>query len=257
MVNVLSVENISFHYRENDFFMEEISFSVGEGEIFGIIGPNGSGKTTLLRLITGYLNPSGGSISLYGDNLKKVGISKRSKIISVVPQTITTFFNFKVREIVALGRLPYRRETTPIEDEFIIKDAMEKTHILHFSERKFFSLSGGERQRVLIAKSFAQKPKILLLDEFTSHLDIYHQKRIIDILLREKRKNSLTILATFHDINLASILSDKILIMKKGKILSYGRPNDIISEDTMRKAYSIEPIIGPHPKYNVPQIFYP
>ncbi len=257
MDDILRVSNLSFYYQENGFFMKNVTFSVREGEIFGIIGPNGSGKTTLLRLITGYLNPSEGSIFLYGNDLRRIGIQKRAKTISVVPQNITTFFNFKVKEIVALGRLPYRRGTTFLEDEKIVRDAMEKAHILHLSDRKFFSLSGGERQRVLIAKSFAQKPRILLLDEFTSHLDIYHQKRIIDILLKEKGKNSLTILATFHDINLASILSDKILIMKNGKILSYGKPSDIINKDIIKETYSIDPIIGPHPKYNVPQIFYP
>lgn len=134
---------------------------------------------------------------------------------------------------------------------------MEKTDVLRFENRRFFSLSGGERQRVLIAKSFAQETEILLLDEFTSHLDIYHQKGIIDILEKERKRKELTIIATFHDINLASILSDNLIIFKNGHILSSGHPKDIINNSNIKEAYFIDPVISFHPKYGVPQIFYP
>ena len=257
MDSILKIQDVSFSYLKNGFLLKNVSFSIKRGEVFGIIGPNGSGKTTLLKLITGYLTPLHGLISVYGKSVKNIPIRERAKIFSVVPQYITTFFNFKVKEIVALGRLPYKRESSFAEDEKIIRKSMDKAHILQLSERRFFSLSGGEKQRVLIAKSFAQTPKILLLDEFTSHLDIFHQKRIIDILLEEKKKHNLTIIATFHDINLASILSDNMVILKDGRLLSSGKPSDVITPSIMKKTYSIEPVINPHPKYKVPQIFYP
>ncbi len=257
MDEILKVEDLAFSYQEERSLLTQIGFSVTEGEFFGIIGPNGAGKTTLLRLITGYFRPQKGAVYVLKRNLKEISIRERARIFSVVPQGINTFFNFKVKEIVALGRLPYHGKNNLREDRLVIDEAMDKAHVLHLSERRFFSLSGGEKQRVLIAKSFAQNPKILLLDEFTTHLDIYHQKKITDILLREKKERGLTIIATFHDINLAGILSDRIMILKAGKIPCKGKPSDIITEDTIRNTYSVTPVIRHHPKYGVPQIFYP
>lgn len=255
MNDIIRVKDVVFFYN-NEFSIQKVSFSVKKGEFLGIIGPNGSGKTTLLRLITGFLSQKEGDIFLKGKYLHEWTPQERAKIITVVPQDIYTFFNFKVREIVFLGRLPYRNERDPIKDERIVRESMEKADVLRFSNRRFFSLSGGERQRVLIAKSFAQDTEVLLLDEFTSHLDLYHQKSIIDILNHERKKKKLTIIATFHDINLASILSDKLIIFKNGQILAEGYPKDIINKDNIKRAYFIDPIISPHPKYDVPQIFY-
>ncbi len=175
-MSIVQIRDIGFGY-EKKRVLNHVSFEVTKGEIIGIIGPNGSGKTTLLKIIDGLLSPQEGEILVEGEPIRQKSRTELAGIIAFVPQEFSLVFPFTVREIVMMGRYPHLSSLRfeGDEDYRIVREAMEMTDTLHFSERMMHHISGGERQRVLIARALAQKPKILLLDEATAFLDIKYQ----------------------------------------------------------------------------------
>ena len=252
----LTLKNICFSYAGTCQVLSDINFSLEKAELLGIIGPNGSGKTTLLNVISGILKPKAGEIFLQNDNLNQLSIEKIAKLISVVPQNTWVTFNFKAKEVVFMGRMPYisRIKGEQKEDYQISREAMIKTHSLSLSEKNIQMISGGERQRVFLAKALAQTPKLLLLDEFTSHLDLNYKYEMLNLLKNTLKKENLTIISTFHDLNLASIASDRLLLLNKGRIEKIGTPKEVLNEKNLYKTYKAKPILINHPEFNVPQV---
>jgi len=254
--NILTIKEVSFSYNGHREILSDINFSLSRGELLGIIGPNGSGKTTLLKIISGILKPNKGDIMFLDQNLNSLSIEKIAKFISVVPQDTWVTFNFRAKEVVFMGRLPYisRLKGETFEDYQISQEAMKKTHSLPLSENNIQEISGGERQRVFMAKALAQTPQLLLLDEFTSHLDLNFRYEMLNLLKKALKEEELTIISVFHDLNLASIASHRLILLNEGKIEKIGTPQEVLNEENLQKAYGVKPILISHPDLKVPQV---
>jgi iron complex transport system ATP-binding protein len=253
---ILTIKGVSFSYNHHREILSDINFSLSRGELLGIIGPNGSGKTTLLKVISGILKPSKGSIFLLNQDLNNFSIEKIAKFISVVPEDTWVTFNFKAKEVVFMGRLPYisRLKGETLEDYRISREAMKKTHSLSLSENNIQEISGGERQRVFMAKALAQTPQLLLLDEFTSHLDLKYKYEMLNLLKKALKEEGLTIISIFHDLNLASIASDRLILLNEGRIEQIGTPQEVLNSENLQKVYGVKPILINHPNLQVPQV---
>ncbi len=237
---ILEVENLHFSYGNNEV-LRGISFSIERPTIFGIIGANGSGKTTLIKNISGYLRSNSGIVKIFGKEIERYTRKERAQIIGYVPQDIPFDFDFTAYDIVMMGRLPYlgRFQRESSKDRDIVKKAMVTTDTWDFREKTLRELSGGERQRVYIARALAQEAKILLMDEPVAHLDIRYQLEILSIV-RDLVKKGITCIIVLHDINLASLFCDDVLILKRGKVLVKGKPEDVIREDIIKEAFNID-----------------
>jgi len=239
----LVVENLTVKLQSREI-LRDVTFKVESGEVVSLLGPNGSGKSTMLRTIFGILKPIKGVVLYDGKALNS--ISEASKVFGYLPQE-NPEIGLKVLDVVLLGRTPYlsgikRAKKKDIE---IALKALEDVGLKGFENRKFNELSGGEKQKVMIARVFAQEPKVMLLDEPTAHLDISAQIEILEIV-RRKVRDGCSALIAMHDINLASSFSDKILMIKNGKIVYAGTPDEVISEETIRDVYDAEVIVKRH-----------
>lgn len=218
----------------------------------GLLGPNGSGKTTLLRTISRLLKPRVGVVYLDEREIYSMGSQEAAKNIAVVPQGSSLSFDFTALEIVLMGRHPHisRLKFESEEDLAIARKAMEVTNTWHLAERRISELSGGERQRVIIARALAQEPKVLLLDEPTTHLDINSQLEIMDLLKELCVKGGLVVLAVLHDFNLAARYCDSIILLKDGKIFSIGRVDEVLTSENIREVFQVDVIVKKHPLTN-------
>ena len=252
---VLKFTDVSFRYFEN-WVIEDISLGVEEGEFVGIIGPNGSGKTTLLKLADGILKPEKGSIELCGRSLAEFGRKSIAQLVAVVPQESLLAFPFRVQEVVLMGRTPHlsRLSFEGKRDLEIAARAMDMTGTGSLASRYVGSLSGGERQRVLIARALAQQPRIMLLDEPTAFLDIRHQIDIFDLIRSLCETEGLTIAAVTHDINLASIYSDRIVLLDAGRVYKEGLPGEVITVANIGNVYKTKILVDSYPDTGLPRI---
>lgn len=254
-MNILELKDVSFAY-DSSFIINNFSHAFKEGEFTGIIGPNGAGKTTVLKIISGILKDYRGEVILSGKDIKKFSPKERARLMGFVPQETVFSLNYRVLEIVAMGRYPYLKpfQKFDAEDIGVIDEAIHFTQLDKLKDRPVLALSSGERQRVVIARALAQRPKILLLDEPTSHLDLHHQQAIMEILKRLNEKN-ITIIVVNHDLNLTCLYCPNIILMNEGRIYAYGSPREIINEETLKKIYKTDVEIITHPEGNVPQVF--
>lgn len=256
MTKLLHVENISSGYSGRAV-IEGIDFSAQKGEFVGIIGPNGAGKSTLTRTISRALPPIKGAVKYNGEDIYKAPSNKIACSIAVVPQDTLIVFEFSVRDIIMLGRIPYlkkfKKETE--KDLSAVERAMALTNTTRLADRFINELSAGERQRVIIAKALAQEPKLLILDEPTSHLDISHQIEIFDLIKDLSVNEGLTVLAVLHDLNLASEYCDKLLLMNNGGIFRQGRPREVLDYKTIEEVYKTVVIVNENPISKKPYIF--
>ncbi|MCK5563124.1 ABC transporter ATP-binding protein, partial [Candidatus Bathyarchaeota archaeon] len=228
--------------------LDNVNFSVREDEFVGILGPNGSGKTTVLRAISRTLKPRVGTVFLDDTNIYDIANREVAKNVAVVPQETIATFDFTALDIVLMGRNPYidrfRQESR--EDLAITKRAMELTNTWNFAERPVNELSGGEKQRVIIARALAQEPKILLLDEPLTHLDIINQLEIMDLVKELCVKEKLIILVVFHDLNLAARYCTSAIMLKKGKIFSAGSIAEVLTSENIKGVFNVDAIVQKH-----------
>jgi len=245
---VLTIDGIDCAYGSIDV-LKNINFVVNSGEFLGILGPNGSGKTTLLRGISRVLKPKKGAILIDEKDVYTMKTADVAKQMAVVPQTTPITFDFTVLEVVLMGRNPHmgRFQMEGKQDLEIAKNAMELTRTWEFADRSVTELSGGERQRVIIARALTQEPRILLLDEPTTHLDISNQLEIMDLIKNLCETKNLLIVAVFHDFNLAARYCDSIILLKEGKIVAAGKSEDTLTSENVRKVFSVDTIVKKHP----------
>ncbi len=239
------------------FRLSEIGFSLQKGTFAGIIGPNGSGKTTLFRGITGTLPTLRGSIYLKGKNLKSIPLRSRAQNIAVVNQFVDAG-QISVEDYVLMGRLPYHgrfRFFETHEDVSIAQKYMELTDIIQHKDKLMTELSGGEQQRAAIARALTQQPELLLLDEPTSHLDITHQVKILNLLQELNDETGLTVLMVIHDLNLASEYCDQLILFNEGKVFTQGKPEEVLTFDTIEQVYNTPVVTRTNPFSGKPVIF--
>ncbi|MEK4731167.1 MULTISPECIES: ABC transporter ATP-binding protein [unclassified Paenibacillus] len=237
--------------------LKNISWSVDEGTWWGIIGPNGSGKSTLLHLLSGVDQPTSGNVHIYG---KKVGSYSRkelSRLIAVLQQEGLPPVGYTVREVVEMGRFPHQdwlgREKG-VDVEAITDRVLERLGLATLADRALDRLSGGQRQRVALAKVMVQEPRILLLDEPTTYLDLRYQLEFMELLADWRQETGVTIIAVLHDLNLTAQFCDDLLVLKDGMIEGLGASSKLLTEDRIRRVYGVEPVMLPHPDSGVPQL---
>ena len=236
---MLELKNLSFGYKEKKT-LKNINMSVNSGEVVGIIGPNGSGKSTLLKCMNMILEPEG-HIFLEGIELQTLNLKEISKIIGYVPQNIpVSSFPIKVFDVVLLGRRPYIRWNVGDRDLDIVSEIFSLLNLDDLSMRNFNELSGGERQKILLARALAQEPKVLLLDEPTSSLDVKHQLEIMDIIRNLSREKVLAVVIVLHDLNLASRYCDRLVLLNSGQIFATGTPEEILIDSNIKTVYKVD-----------------
>ncbi len=259
MTDILAAERISFSYPERPLF-RDLSLAFSEGEFAGLIGPNGSGKTTLLRILTGVLRPDSGRVLLAGSSLARLTPRDRARMLAVVPQESRTLFDYTVLEVALMGRFSHlglwgmeSREDVEIAARSLAEVAMD-----HAADRPLNELSSGERQRVYVARALTQEPRVLLLDEPTSFLDLKHRLQIYEILARLNRERGLTVLAVSHDLNLAARYCRKLHLIREGALAASGPPPEVITGGTIREVYGTDAEIGKDPRTGSPYVIsYP
>jgi iron complex transport system ATP-binding protein len=251
----LIMKDISFSYL-NGFCLRQVSLMVEKGEMVALLGPNGSGKTTLIKLAAGVLNPQRGEVLLGEARLRKLSRKEIARRVAVVPQSFNIPFAFTVAEVVMLGRTPFIKTFSGEEerDRSIARRAMEITGIEQFSKRTFNELSGGERQKSILAMALAQEPKLILLDEPTAHLDINHQVEILELIKGLNREQGVTVLGAMHDLNLAALYFDRLVLLKEGAIFAQGSPAAVLTEKTIYDVFGATVHIQQHPSAEVPHI---
>ncbi|KPJ52591.1 hypothetical protein AMJ39_07475 [candidate division TA06 bacterium DG_24] len=252
----IQIRDLWFRY-EGDWVLKGIDLSIGPGEVWGIIGPNGAGKSTLLRCVSGIRRAQQGEIWLEGQRLDRMSRIDIARIMSVVPQETAIVFPFRVLEIVLMGRSPFlgRFEMAREGDIEIARQNMELAECWDLRERPVTDLSGGERRRVMIAKALTQSPRIVLLDEPTSHLDIGHQVQILDALRDLSVRDGVTVVATMHDLNLASEFCGRLALMADGQVVAEGRPEELLVPELLERVYHVRPDIAENPRTGKPMVF--
>lgn len=255
MKPALTLDQLHLSYGRRKV-LNDISVTVEEGEFFIIIGPNGSGKTSLLKTAFGAVRPQQGEVRILGRPLRAYSGRKLAQVVAVVPQAAPADIPFTVAEVVLMGRSPHlpwlglERQ----QDRETARRAMQFTHVAHLAGRRLEHLSAGERQRVLIARAICQQPRLLVLDEPTSALDLAHQVQIMDLLAELRSDEGVTVVMVSHDLNLAALYADRLLLMKEGNVVSMGEPAQVLTFDTLEEAYGCVLLVDENPLKKVPRI---
>jgi iron complex transport system ATP-binding protein len=250
-----AVNNLSYAYGSQQV-LQSLSCSIDRGQIFIIIGPNGAGKTTLIKLMAGIIKRQGGRIDLMQKSIGSYSQKKMAQVLAYVPQGLPTGFPFTVEETVLLGRAPHQNVLgfASQNDLDIALQAMKFTEVDHLARRKLDQLSGGEQQRVLMARALCQQPQVILLDEPTASLDLSHQIRIMDLMERLKTRKGMTVVMVSHDVNLAAMYGDQLLLLKAGEIVSMGPPDAVLDYKTLEATYDCKLLVDTSPLGNFPRV---
>ena len=245
---VLDAQAISVRLGKSPV-LEEVTLSIPRGTVTAIVGPNGSGKSTLLRSLARLLRPETGSVLLDGAHIARMSPGHVARQIATLPQSPSAVPGMTVQELVEQGRYPH---TGPLRmrsdrDHAAVERALELTSSVRFRHRLLESLSGGERQRVWIALALAQEPRILLLDEPTTFLDINHQIQVLNLIRALNREHGLTVVMALHDLNLASQYAERLVVLHGGRIVEEGPPTAVIREDVLASVFSVRAHISVSP----------
>ena len=237
----LTFREVSAGYKHRKV-LDNVSFSVREGEFVSLIGPNGCGKSTLLKTAAALLKPLSGVVELFGRDVHRIKPALRASLLGVVPQKIESPMAFTVSQIVMNGRISSigRWGTISSRDHDLVERSMIYTDVLGLRERYFTELSGGEQQRVALAMVLAQDPKIIMLDESISHLDINHRQEVLQILMNLNREKQMTILLVSHDLSLSASISDRFLLMDTGRLVKAGIPVEVLDPALLSTVYNCD-----------------
>lgn len=236
-----STKNMSVGY-DNKPLIKEIEIALPKGEILSLIGPNGAGKSTVLKSIAGQLHLLNGTVYLGREVLSEMKRNALAKKMSVVFTERLKAEMKNCRDVVATGRYPYTGWFGVLskEDEQIVDEVMEFVHIADISGQDFDKISDGQKQRVMLARAICQEPEIVILDEPTSYLDIKHKLEFLSVLQEMKEKKGLTVIMSLHELELAKIVSDKILCLKGEYIERYGTPEEIFESDFIEQLFDMK-----------------
>lgn len=236
--------------------LEDVCFDVATGSFFIIIGPNGSGKTTLLKLLAALLPLNTGKIDIMSRSIKRYSARELARSMAYVPQNVPVEFPFSVTQAVLMGRAPHLG-LLGFEGEAdyeLARQAMAITGVDHLAHRRLDQLSGGEQQRVFIARAICQQPKILMLDEPTAALDLSYQVRLMDLMERLKNEQGVTIVMVSHDLNMAAMYADRLLLLSKGKVARLGTPEQVIDFTLLEQVYGCTLVVDQSPLGKYPRV---
>lgn len=253
MEDNITVKNLSFCYDGKEI-LKDINLDFCKGYFYSIIGPNGSGKSTFIKNISKLISPRQKSVFIDNKDICNFNTRSLSKIMALIPQDTSIDYEFTVFDIVMMGRSPYKRrfEDFNKKDEKIIEKYMRLTRTWEIRDKLITELSGGEVQRVVAARALSQETDIILLDEPTSHLDIQYQIEFLNVF--KSLKKDKIIIAVLHDLNLASIFSDEIILINKGKVIAKGTPWQVINKKNIESVYNIPIEIIENPVSKCPHI---
>lgn len=231
---ILELSEVCFSYGDVGHVVDNLTFSVGEGEFIGLLGANGSGKSTVLKLGSGILRPSAGRLMLWGKQLHSYGNRDRAKLISYLPQTLDISVPFTIRELVSMGLYPY-----DIPPAITPEEALDMVGLAGKADAHITDLSGGEKRRTFIAMTLLQGAGLLLLDEPLANLDIKYQVELIRLLRTLREQRNISVVMALHDINIA-LQFEKVMLIKNGRILGFGMPEVVLTESGIMDAFDVE-----------------
>jgi iron complex transport system ATP-binding protein len=236
-----SARGVRFRYREREV-LAGVDMEMGEGEVVVLLGPNGVGKSTLLKIFSGLLSPHSGEVSLLGRPPASYGRREMARLLSVVGQDLPVDFPMAVEEYVALGRFPHQGffGGRTAEDREQLERALAMTGLMELRRRGLGEVSAGERQRAAVARAICQGAKVMLLDEPTAFLDIYHRVAFYEVVTRLKEECGISALVASHDLSLCAEYGERIVLMSAGRVMASGRPEEVLTPENVRKAYGVE-----------------
>jgi iron complex transport system ATP-binding protein len=242
--------------RERAFSVEGVSFAIGPGEVFGVIGPNSAGKTTLLRLLTRVIAPQQGEVRFDGRPIGRLAHAELAREVAVVPQDTPRPFPFSVEQLVLMGRYPHGpgRFFESAADLALARAAMAATGVLDLAGLPLEQLSGGERQRAMLARALAQEPTVLVLDEPTSHLDLRYQAETAALLRRVNAERGTTVLLVSHDLGLAAEVCDRLLLLGGGRVVRVGPPAEVLRREVLEPVFGCEVVVEVSPASGRPVV---
>lgn len=252
---MLSVEGLTKRYGQQ-IVLDQIHFQVENGSFVSILGPNGCGKSTLIRLLAGIERPDAGRVLLEGRPVTDLSRKELARRVAVVSQEGLPPLPYTVYDVVMMGRFAYQKwlQGPTAADEALVERILQETELTPLRTKLLSQLSGGERQRVAIAQAMAQQPRLLLLDEPTTYLDIGHQLALLNLIRQWQQDCGLTVVAVMHDLNLAALYSQRLILMQRGRIRRMGALDDVLTEPLLQEVYGTTPIVLPHPRKGVPQV---
>jgi len=242
MIIKLAVKDLCFSYGSVEV-LRDLSLDIGDGQIVSIIGPNGSGKSTLIKCIDRIIDPSSGHILVDRKDVTAMSRMELARNIAYVPQNSLRVFPNSVFDVILMGRRPYIGWKGSASDDQIVWAVIRLLGLEEYALHPFTELSGGQQQKVLIARALAQEAGVILLDEPTSNLDIWHQIDVMEVLRSLVRKQDLTAIIAIHDLNMAARYSDTIVMMKHGKIVAAGKPEMVLTTENLTSVYGISATI--------------
>lgn len=251
----LVAQDVSFVARGR-YLLRDISLEVTPGEVLAVLGPNGAGKSTLLRVLAGEYRATKGSIRQSGQDITATTALALAQSRAVMPQAASMTFPFAVRDVVALGRAPFRKISTRQLDQKLVRHAIRLADIDHLADRAYPALSGGEKQRVHLARALVQvwgmdgpernmvpktgdedRDRFLLLDEPTSGLDVSHQHALLGVARREAHQNKVGVLMILHDFNQVTAYADRVVVLQNGKMVAKGAVDDVMRPDLLSAVF--------------------
>jgi iron complex transport system ATP-binding protein len=236
---VVEAKSVSFNYG-SESVIKNVTLNAFPGEVLVVIGPNGAGKTTLIKLLANIIKPSSGKIEFDGVDLRLMSKDEVTRIVSYSPQDNVIPSILTVYEVVLLGRIPHLSWRIGKNDLKITEGVLKELGLEAYAKKYAGQLSGGERQMILIAQALVREPRLLLLDEPVSNLDIRNQLEILDLIKRITKQRKITTITILHDLNLAVRYADKVAILNDGSIFAYGNPEEVLTPETLSCVYGVE-----------------
>ena len=250
----LLADDVSFRFAH--FGLEPVSLRAHAGELTAIIGPNGSGKSTLLEILSGHLKPRSGAVRLDGQDLHKMTPRERARRVGLARQDTILLFPFEVQEFVRQGRHPHLGNNLfeGPEDENWVRWALEKTCLKEFARRRVMEMSSGEFQRAVLARTLAQRPRLLLLDEPTANLDIGYQVEMFRLLRQLARSEHFIGIVVTHELNLAAEMADSVILLQEGQCLRQGRAEEVFDAELLSRAFRTPVLVDRNPSSGRPRV---
>ena len=239
---IINIEKLNYSYGRKEV-LKELSLDIDENKLTGIIGPNGCGKSTLAKNIIKYINGKFESFKIMDTDIRELTHKKIAQLISYIPQKSIIIPNISVFDYVLLGRFPLLKnswDNYTKKDYEIVENNINLLNIKKLRDRNIETLSGGELQKALLARALAQEAKILLLDEPTSALDLNNAVEFMKILKNISMKKEISVIIIIHDLNLASLFCDSLIILKDGRFIEKGSPKEVINEENIKSVYNLD-----------------